>query len=382
MYSNETDGNFSGTGAGNFVLLATLEYRNIVTVWTTFSEPEVKNEAAVPCAGRPETSCDPVLQAVYYLSLYGTYLAYVIGIPGSFLTCLVLTRMRPFNSSLVWFTAINVTGLFNLSMRFGLSVQLIFINIEDWSCKFLYLMAPISEYSTHLFLVGLTVERFIAVWFPLKMAVWCSIRRTVCAIVIITIICVGQSIYVIEVYRLNALGLCVLRAKYADFWESIYEMVIITTEFILIPILVIIVLNILIANRIKRAKLLHQRNLTDAQSSDKVRQHSQINRMLTAASITSIVFLAPEIFNRYSVGPLLTLEGVIDGHTLRRALAALSNVCSCFKVYKYAANFIVYSLAAQKFRMGIVRLLTCDKYGGGVKRGGKLTKKHTNWAIK
>ncbi|CAL1537087.1 unnamed protein product [Lymnaea stagnalis] len=93
--------------------------------------------------------------------------------------------------------------------------------------------------------------------------------------------------------------------------------------------------------------------------------------MLMAASISSIIFLAPVVLFSYSHYPLLSSN--MDGYTLSLALTIMDNVSGVFKVYKYAANFIVYSLAARRFRMELVMLLTCGRCFRGATRSSIQT---------
>nr|KAI8730263.1 growth hormone secretagogue receptor type 1-like [Biomphalaria glabrata] len=311
-------------------------------------------QITTPCTIWSNEFCDPLLMATRYFTLYGTYLAFAIGIPGNALTCIILIKMKPFNSSMIWLIVLTVVDLINLLMRFivGRVVASVSGPFEDWSCRLFYITAETCSFSSNLLLVGLTCERFIATHFPLKMTQWCTVQRSILAVAICLTVCLGQSMYVSEVYRVNSLHECVLRDKYKNTWGVLYEDTFQTTVFKLLPIALLVLMNCLIARRLSATKA-WQNKLSHGQSQSKSRQQRQIYQMLMASSICFILCIMPGIIYQYCH---LLIERDDNGI---RARLIMMNTFAVFEVYNSAANFVVYSIAAQKFRSEILHLLTC-----------------------
>ncbi|KAH9495752.1 hypothetical protein Btru_013229 [Bulinus truncatus] len=254
---------------------------NFDVTTSTVTTTTTATETTTPCSMR-DISCDALLIAANYFTVYGTYIAYAVGIPGNLLTCLILAKMRPFNSSIIWLIVLTFADLINLAIRFIYSRALVSgpDNREywvEWSCRFFYIVTGTCGFSSYLFVVGLTFERFIAVQFPLKMNQWCTIRRSVFAVVVCLVICVSQSMYVVEVYRVNSLNLCVMREKYKNTWNLIYETYFQTTLFSLLPIVLLVLLNCLIVRRLLMAREL-QKKMSESENKSKSRQQKQVNK--------------------------------------------------------------------------------------------------------
>ncbi|KAK0058686.1 growth hormone secretagogue receptor type 1 [Biomphalaria pfeifferi] len=298
-------------------------------------------------------ACQPLIIAAVNFNIYGAYVAYALGIPGNALACIILAKMKPFNSSIIWLIILTFTDFLNLTMRF---VNGRVPGYEDWSCRMFYIFGQTFTFTSYLYVLGLTCERFIAVQFPLKMNQWCTIRRSILAVFICLVICLGQSLYVIEVYRANFFKDCVLREKYKDTWGYLYENFFQTTVLKLLPIVLLILLNILIVRRLNRAKKV-QSKMTESLNKDKARQQKQINRMLTASSICLFICVMPEILYCYC-NPLIEYSPFGN-----RSRIILINVYSVMKLYNSALNFLLYFIAASKFRSEFLSLVTCNRFG-------------------
>ncbi|CAL1530786.1 unnamed protein product [Lymnaea stagnalis] len=322
------------------------------------------------CSTLIDAKCYPLVMAAYYFTMYGTYLSFAVGIPGSFITTIILLRMKPFNSSILWLISLNCTDCLNLTIRLIINLtENNGIPFSDWSCKLFNIMAETLEFSAYYYVVGLTVERFIAVWFPLKMSIWCTKQRAVVGILSVLTACLCQSLYIVEVYRVNVYSWCVMRVKYLGFWGITYQHQIQPTLMMLIPIVSLAVLNALIVRRLDQARKF-QKQMSDVVNKEKSKQQQQINRMLLADSIWLFLCVTPDLCYRYSDQFL----GREEDDNVARLI--MMNVFGVLRMYNSAVNFILYIIAAKKFRTELIKLVTCNRFVGIDQRASSISQKH------
>ncbi|XP_059139452.1 growth hormone secretagogue receptor type 1-like [Physella acuta] len=312
-----------------------------------------------------------------YIVTYGMYLAFVVGIPGNILTLPILFRMKPFNSSNLWLVVVCINDIFSMVYRAIINILFNYnlIALNDSFCRFIYIASDVTEYSGYFCLVGITVERLIAVWFPLKMSLWCTKKKAAIGIFVIFAFITGQAQQYNETVRFN--GLCLVRLKYRPIVERLYYLTLINTVFAMLPITALVVLNILIRVKLTSARKF-QKQMSDQQNKEKDKQQQQINRMLMAASIWLIICVSPDTVYRY-VDYALVWTGIEPGtmpHNIVRIKYFLDVTCGVLKVYNHAANFILYVVAARKFRTELIKMVTCNRYGGTVKDAN--SKKNTS----
>ncbi|GFR89506.1 thyrotropin-releasing hormone receptor [Elysia marginata] len=301
-----------------------------------------------PCFVWTQPPCDSIIQGAYDLAVYGVYVSYAVGIPGSILTLIVLSRMRPFNSSSAWLCCLSSIDLAGLGVRMFLSIYQTEWHWVNWWCRLYYITARTTKHASFYCLVGLTVERFIAVWFPLKMTQWCTIRRALISFFAILVILVSSDLHMIETRRVNHNHRCIIRFKYRPFWQNTYEKYIQLTFFQTVPMLTIITLNILIALRLRHQRKL-QKEMSDQKSKDKDKQQRQIDRMLVAATCCFSLFVLPQIIFEYTERTWVI--GSLGQDFIReRARHVLVLTCNTLNIFNHAVNFILYVLVAQKFR--------------------------------
>ncbi|KAH9514327.1 hypothetical protein Btru_028770 [Bulinus truncatus] len=189
------------------------------------------------------------------------------------------------------------------------------------------------------------------------MSQWCTVKRSVTAVALCLMVCMAQSLYVIEVYRVNSGNVCILREKYKGTWGLFYESYFQPTVLSLLPIVLLIILNFLIFKRLHKVSKF-QKQMTEAINKNKVKQQKQINRMLMASSICLFICLMPDILYQY-------INRLIDrGDQGVRSRIILMNVFGVLKIYNCAANFFLYIIAANKFRTELLMLISCNHYGG------------------
>ncbi|KAK7462074.1 hypothetical protein BaRGS_00038522, partial [Batillaria attramentaria] len=219
---------------------------------------------------------------------------------------ITILRMKPYSSpSLCVATLAVVDNLCLLVKLLLLQLTKNDVNLGVYGCKTLYYLGNAFAIFANWILVLMTIERFLAIWFPLKIGRLCT--------------------------------------QYKDFIELTWFLVD-GAFYAIIPCALLIVFNSLIVWGISRAAVV-QRSLThDArsgsskslsnQAAEKVRQQRQITIMLLVVCVTFILLIMPNcVFFIY--------KGHWDHDD--SLIFLLSDLT-------HAVNFFVYFISTKKFR--------------------------------
>jgi hypothetical protein len=82
---------------------------------------------------------------------------------------ITISRMKPITSSSIYIAMISLIDAFNLIFKLSyLLLTLYDIRLYDGGCKTMYFMGTFFMHYSNWLLVSMTIERFVAIWFPLK----------------------------------------------------------------------------------------------------------------------------------------------------------------------------------------------------------------------
>lgn len=192
----------------------------------------------------------------YYVDLLYQY--YVpamifIGLIGNILSCLVfLTTYLNMRSSSYYLAALAVADIVYLLLltleSFGDTILPDLFNEDGWCQAITYTGSVASTLSTWL-IVAFTVERFIAIQYPLKRPLICTVSRAKMIVFVLSAVAIISHCYVFWTAGINAEenGCDILP-------EQLAAMKIITTIdsiiSLFIPILLIVIINVLIARNL------------------------------------------------------------------------------------------------------------------------------------
>lgn len=220
-----------------------------------------------------------------------------------------------------------------------------------------YLNLVFSRVGT-LLTILITLNRFIAVVFPLKAKAWSTRRRMLWTIAGIYVSCalliLPTSLYyeVAEVYdsNLNAtkpyLARSSLYTANHDFMLA-YSRSFLTITFRYIPAVVLLVLNIVIVVTIKRTSELRLKMSEVAPTKSTSGDDPQrITRMLLVISFMFLIALLP--------GCAILLGSSMDVHfqfmnTYHNLFMMLSGIALLFEVVNSSVNFVVYMALSKSF---------------------------------
>ena len=272
------------------------------------------------------------------------------GLVGNFLVILVTLRMRPFNSTSFFMTTLAMVDLLLICIRITIK-ELSFLS--DTPCKVLWYFYNVLPMSSNYILVFWTIERLIAVRFPLKVADWCTIRNATIAV----------SITIVSSFALNVpWPLSIVKSEYfdscaidADWYLFIYDVwyIIDSSFFIFIPMTVILVCNILIITNLRESTKRHKQ-MTSSEDSRKIRDKEQRNVTITLLTVSFafiILHIPLAVYNTQA----LSKHEITDHYAY--AVWDFINVCGIsFAEFQNSLNFYLYFLTGRKYRQNTVNL--------------------------
>lgn len=221
-----------------------------------------------------------------------------------------------------------------------------------------YLKTSFSRVST-LIVVLISVERLIAVAFPLKVKQIVTKKRMIASV---------MSIYALVFGSLSALPLqytytyirgkpYISQTKFAT--ENAvplkaYNEYFLPIVFRYIPVIIVITLNTVIIYLVRQSKRFQ--NTVGKQDQKRKDEQRKITRMLLSVAIIFLICLLP--------GDLLLLcSSTIDGFeffgTYHNLFMVLSDLCLMFEMINSSVNFITYMILNRNFYDTYVRLFCC-----------------------
>ena len=251
--------------------------------------------------------------------------------------------------------ALAVSDMLSLSNNLDFSIFLwsdykySFMQFTNVGCKLtIYLANSARDWSSYLILL-FTVDRFIAVWFPMKRSVIMTKRRVNIAIGLILVMGLLMESYLpfimvrIDTSRCHSKDLTLMKRCTTALRN--------TMGFI-VPGVVVAIINTLIVSRLKkyevqRASLMEGKTATGFNASQKVesqaQSHSLTIMLVTVSTVSFLAYLPKVTIFIYLLDAPLTLEAYV-------ALA----VGDCLATLNFTCNFFFYCLSGKQFRKDLV----------------------------
>ncbi|KAL4228110.1 hypothetical protein ACF0H5_013545 [Mactra antiquata] len=221
-----------------------------------------------------------------------------------------------------------------------------------------YLKTSFSRVSTLIVLL-ISVERLVAVAFPLSVKTVVTKGRMIASVVLCYVITFGMLAVLPPQYTYKY-----IRGK-AYIWQTkfalenakslkVYNEYFLPITFRYIPVLVVLGINIVIVYLIKGSKRF--RESSTKQDPRKKDEQRKITRMLLVVSLIYLICLLPGNI-------LLFCSSVIDGFqffgTYRNLFNVLSDLCLLFEIINSSVNFIIYMFLNRNFYETYVGLFCC-----------------------
>jgi hypothetical protein len=302
---------------------------------------------------------------------FGAYLMLVvifIGFVGNIFSIIIFIRQRKRNKAAsVYLVSLAFSDTGNLVMSFQtwLHNGLFYItngeiNIAsgatDLGCQLRIFVWNCFVFMSAYIIIAYSVERCVAVWYPLKVAdLFTSRRRNIVLIILLFIsfafYCPSFWTYVTDSYVIQGITrrFCSRRVDNVPDW--IYHSFgawLFNTNMVT-PVCIVLVLNSLIVIGVARAST--DKHVSKASKTD-VLQRKLIKNLLVV-SLAYFLSMAPYVIFRWTNTILRDPTSFIEWS------ATISN----FIVFNYSTNFIIYTCTLQYFRDD-VRYLLCKRTSG------------------
>lgn len=222
-----------------------------------------------------------------------TYFVYITSIPGLVtnpLTIYLSLKLHPQTTSELYMFLLGITDFLNVAMRIIVLGMGNLINIfqTDWSCRVLYFTINTSYIFSNWIVVCWTIERLIAVVFPLQLNVWCTSRKMKTALLVLFLMSCGVSfphiIYTFLNYTIGGKGYCEVTEMYYEFYSSLENIF-----YMYLPITIILTGNVTIIYKI------HTVAKTRAIMGSDFKREKQITTLLITVAFSFVFLHLPQL---------------------------------------------------------------------------------------
>ena len=233
-------------------------------------------------------------------------------------------------------------------------------NQTSWECKVMNYLNNVALFSSVWLVVLMTVERCIAVIWPLKISGWVTKKRARIVVSILYVVMAAfNSVYLIIVTsiptRLKNRNECIIDESHMPFYKSIWS-VIDMVFYAYIPQIHIFILNIVIIMKLARATK-EQAEMRNAAKSEQ--SQGQVTAMLLMVSITFFVLTNP-----YTIFHLCIQNDVWNYMVSARSYAQYVLVNTLLRLLadlNHCINFLLYVATGKRFREDITQSFRCAK---------------------
>ncbi|KAL4228498.1 hypothetical protein ACF0H5_011546 [Mactra antiquata] len=293
-----------------------------------------------------------------FINNYYLYFVCVIGIPGNIACIITLTFMGGKLSSAMYMTTLAIADLIAIGLKLAYFLLTKYdIRLGDSVCRLMFMFGTVSQMYSNWILVVMTTERFIAIWFPLKVKKLCSKWRSISILIVLFILFILvnlQFIFTFEEVKDPFLSWdCRPKEQYRKFIQTVWYWID-GALYAVLPIIIILVLNSLIIYAVRKSNRALT-NLTNRRknSKDKLTQQKQITLMLLAVSLTFVLLVMPNciffVARQYWTWKETQL-GIAQYYLVYQIVFLLSDL-------NHAVNFYLYCLSGRKFRQKFINVL-------------------------
>ena len=310
--------------------------------------------------------------------LYASFVLVILGLIGNTLSVLVFTsrEMRAISSNFYLLMLAVSDSCYLLSVFLSkVLTDMRCLHMKQTSadiyhrfsmmCKILqYTSDVFSDYSTCLILV-FTIERFIAVYIPLKFKEICTLSRAkkVCLGLLLFISISTCPYHMIMVGLYKDLPVCIVLLEHENLFSIFY--LIEAVFYRIIPVIQIAVLNAFIIFRVihvskakkKRRRSHNSLNNNQRSLSKKEDKNRQLTIMLILVSSTYILAYLPVLIH-YILWKLQRMDKILLSES---GMTITQNYTKTLYIAGFAINFFLYTVSGKVFRKQLIFMLCGQK---------------------
>lgn len=324
----------------------------------TYSDNDLQN-ATADSSGDFNSILEQFIEYRMY-KFFVDYFVYVTSVPGLVtnpLTIYLAFKITPQGTSELYMKILGATDLLNVIMKI-ISFQSLYWT--DLTCKVKFFIINISYTFSNWIIVSWTVERFIAVVFPLKLNIWCTVYKVRIALGCLLVACVAITIphliYVESLDRVSGGRGCVFADVYYKYYSSVENV-----WYMYLPMLIVFVGNAIIIYRLRQMAEARGTGITKKEMiSNREKEQRQITKILITVSCTFIGLHIPQLVAKILEfiypNPALLLQEDLKLF-LRFSLIRL--VGYQITDFQNSINFFLYCASGSKVRQALQRALVC-----------------------
>jgi len=301
---------------------------------------------------------------MYEIETYYLWVILALGFPGNCATIVTVLKMSPARSLTVYIALLAVVD--NLAIINKLLIFVLMDNrvpIGEVGCKVLGFGGNFLITFGNWLLVAMSIERFAAVWFPMKVGQMWTFKKSLVAVVMLSVPLCGLFLHLLWIINIveedDGIVSCDIHEEYRYFMMHVWYWVNVVV-YAVVPCILLLVFNVLIVTGIvKSGKLRKQLKKGQGKEirSNSADRNRPITIMLVTAALTLVVLTTPRcvmlILTPYWVSEEGTQEAAI--HSVTDTMAYI--LCDS----THAINFYIYSLSAKRFRNQFLDLVLCRK---------------------
>ncbi|XP_046586020.1 neuropeptides capa receptor [Neodiprion virginianus] len=303
---------------------------------------------------------------IHRIQMYYTPVLVYLGALGNCLSVCVFfnSKLRKLSSSFYLAAlAISDTG-------FLVSLFVVWLNMVDVGlfnrqgfCQFFIFLTTLCSFLSVWFVVAFTVERFVAVQYPLRRQSMCTVTRAKAVLVGLTVLGVTLCSPVLwfsspqPPTEKHNVTLCNLAEEWEE-WANVFNVADTVLTFIL-PFSVIVVLNSLIARAVWRlagvrrtmtvtGRRVKRPQMSNGQNQRPATSQTKVTKMLLVVSTAFLCFNLPAYVMR--------LYAFFGGDSDRMTVI-LQHVCNLLFHTNFGINFALYCVSGQNFRRAVGHML-------------------------
>ena len=233
--------------------------------------------------------------AAYYINRYYLYIITAVGLPGNLAAIVTLCSMKPITSSSVYMVVLAVVDALNIVVKIlYLDLTKYDVQIGDAGCKSVYFLGTFLMHYSNWILVAMTIERFLAIALPLRVAELCTRRRAAIAVGVIGLLLICLDCHFIvsafegwdDFYKWN----CEFNPDFLYFMTVVWYWID-GAAYSFLPFTLLLVFNTLIIVGIRKQQKRMASRVDKTKLTEKMKQQQQVCPELSFIfrSITSCI---------------------------------------------------------------------------------------------
>jgi hypothetical protein len=316
---------------------------------------------------KSEKHFDVFREFVHAFGVYVTMVVFASGLFGNLLSIIVFIRLRKKDAvTATYLTPIAVYDLTNICIGTttwlvqaapAFSGGTVFIPeaVSDVHCKIRVYISLASGLMSTWTLIAFCIERCIAIWFPLKLAVLVTSTRRQITIVVIILVSLALAYSVIPPFKLHGSSICIPMPE--TNLESAFLGFINFGVYLALPIVALSMLNaLLVCGLSKQDKTLNQTKTAKS----KANEHKIVRNLFLLSCVYVITMTPFCVFGSIQITRMILGWGDVSSKYIDM-FNVMVELAFLFHFTNYSANYLIYAASLDFYRAECRGLFGCDR---------------------